>query len=305
MSVKNRLIIIFFLIVSGVLVWYLSFKENDYIISFKVKAATGTVFQGINEWSALQLEKEKENYKIVTKDNFDFIKQRMTKGKSQMEYTWEMVSINDSTTKVNVGIKEIGHGLYNKITAPFWDTPFKKAQIKKITSFKDGLNDHIAKFNYKIDGEGSSKEEFVAYLPLKSELQTKAQTMIGNDSYITGYLRINKIKIIGRPYVEVTSWDFEKETLEFNYCFPIDKNSKYIVDKEIKFKTIPVVKGLKATYYGNMRTSDRSWFALLDYAKKNGYELNNKPLEHFFANPFDGGDELTWKTEVIIPFKEK
>jgi hypothetical protein len=29
-------------------------KESDYRISFKVKT-TGTVFQGINEWSAAQL----------------------------------------------------------------------------------------------------------------------------------------------------------------------------------------------------------------------------------------------------------
>jgi hypothetical protein len=30
----------------------------------------------------------------------------------------------------------------------------------------------------------------------------------------------------------------------------------------VKFKTIPAVKGLQATYYGNFRTSDRAWFAV-------------------------------------------
>jgi effector-binding domain-containing protein len=305
MKAKNKFIIGFSLLVSGFLIWYLFVKENDYMISFTVKAASGTVFQGINEWSAIRLEKEKENYKIVSKNNFDLIRQRMIKGNSQMEYTWEMVPVNDSMTRVNVSIKELGHGLYNKITAPFWNTPFKVSQIDKIKSFKDGLNDHISKFKYKIDGIGSSKEEFVAYISLKSVLQTKAQTMIGNDGLITGFLQTHNIKIKGRPYVEVIKWDFEKETLDFNYCFPIDKNTKIIADTDVKFKTIPAMKGLKATYFGNMRTSDRSWFALLDYAKKNGYELNNKPLEHFLANPFDGGDELTWETQVIIPFQKK
>jgi effector-binding domain-containing protein len=305
MKAKNKFIIGFSLLVSGFLIWYLFIKENDYTISFTVKAATGTVFQGIKEWSAIRLEKEKENYVIVAKHNFDFIHQKMTKGNSQMEYTWEMDPINDSMTRVNVSIKELGHGLYNKITAPFWETPFKVGQIQKITSFKDGILDHISKFNYKIDGLGSSKEEFVAYISLKSVLQTKAQTMIGNDGLITGFLQTHNIKIKGRPYVEVTKWDFENETLDFNYCFPIDKKTKIIADTDVKFKTIPAMKGLKATYFGNMRTSDRSWFALLDYAKKNGYELNNKPLEHFLANPFDGGDELTWETQVIIPFQKK
>jgi effector-binding domain-containing protein len=304
MMAKNKFIIGFSLLVSGFLIWYLFVKENDYTISFTVKAATGTVFQGINEWSALRLEKEKETYKIVSKNKFDFIQQKMTKGNSQIEYTWEMVAINDSMTKVNVGIKELGNSLYNKVTAPFWNTSFKVSQIEKITSFKDGLNDHLSKFKYKIDGSSSSKEAFVAYIALNSVLQTKAQTMIGNDGLITGYLHVNAIKIIGRPYLEITEWNQDKETISFNYCFPISKNTKYVPDANVKFKTIPAMKGLQATYYGNMRTSDRSWFALLDYAKKNGYELNDKPLEHFLANPFNGGNELEWETKILIPFKK-
>lgn len=305
MALKNKISIGLSLLVSLFLVWYLFIKESDYCISFTVKAATGTVFQGVQEWSDIRSGKEKEKYNTVEKRNFDFIKQEMSKGKLRMEYTWDMISINDSVTKVNVGIKELDHSLYNKLTAPFFNTNFKTEQIKKIGSFKDGLNDHLSKFKYKIEGVGSSKEDFVAYISLKSVLQTKAQTMIANDAVITGFLQTHNIKILGRPYVEVTNWDQTKETLDFDYCFPIDKNTKIIADIDVKFKTIPAKKGLQATYFGNMRTSDRAWFALLDYAKKNGYLLNGKPLEHFLANPFDGGDELEWETKIIIPFIKK
>jgi hypothetical protein len=38
---------------------------------------------------------------------------------------------------------------------------------------------------------------------------------------------------------------------------------------------IPAVKGLQATYFGNFRTSDRAWFALLDYAKRYDIKLTN------------------------------
>jgi effector-binding domain-containing protein len=305
MKVKSRIILGIGVLLSLSLVWYLFIKENDYTISFKVKAATGTIFQGIKEWSDINSKKENEKNIIIEKRNFDFIKQRITKDKIQLEYTWNMVTLNDSVTKVNVGINELGHSLYNKITAPFFKTAFKEQQINKITTFKDGLNDHIKKFKIKINGEGTSKEIFVAYISLKSVLQEKAQTMIENDGLITGFLYTHNIKITGRPYVEITHWDLEREHLEFNYCFPINKSTKIIADKDVKFKTIPAIKGLKATYFGNMRTSDRSWFALMDYAKKEGYELNNKPLEHCLANPFDGGDEITWETQVIIPFKKK
>lgn len=287
-------------------VWYMVIKEADYTITFKVNAATGTISQGILEWSALQFKNHKEVYTVLEKRNFDYIKQKMTNGKEEMEYSWNMKSINDSITNVTVGIKDLNHSLYNRLTAPFADTKFRTAQIDKIKFFKTGLVDHIKNFKIKIDGEAKSEEIFVAYIELKSVLQEKAQTMIGNDAVIVGYLDKNKIKIIGyRPYLEVTDWNQNTETISFNYCFPIAKNTRFIPNTKVKFKTIPAIKGLKATYFGNFRTSDRAWFALLDYAKKHDYKLENKPLEHFLANPFNGGNELEWETQIIIPFASK
>ncbi len=305
MKSRKKILIAISISFSFLLFWYLFVKKSDYTITFTVKTATGTVFQGIQEWTSNQQKTKSENYSILEKRNFDYIKHEMLSGKNQYEYTWEMKPSNDSLTKVIVGIKELNHSLYNRVTAPFFGTNFKKNQISKLTDFKNGLESHLENFKVTIDGEGKSEETFVAYINLKAVLQEKAQNMIFNDAIITGYLQSNHIKIIGRPYVQIEKWDLEKETLDYNYCFPIDKNTKYIADKEIRFKNIPAQKGLKASYYGNFRTSDRAWFALIDYAKKHDIKLDYKPLEHFLANPFEGGNELEWKTEIIIPFASK
>jgi effector-binding domain-containing protein len=303
MKTKKLIVIVSSVLFMIFLSWYFFIKESDYCITFKVKTATGTIFQGINDWTAEQSKGNKEKYRLVEKRNFDFIKQEMVKGNSLCQYTWNMESLNDSISEVSVGVKELNHSFYNRVTAPFIATKFRTEQIEKVKNFKIGLEDHIANFNIKIIGEGSSKETFVAYINLKSVMQEKAQTMIANDPLITGFLYQNNIKIIGRPYVEINSWDHDKESLDFNYCFPIDKNTKCINNPNVKFKKLPVKKGLKAIYFGNFRTSDRAWFALLDYAKKKGYDLDYKPLELFLDNPFNGGNELEWKTEIIIPFK--
>jgi effector-binding domain-containing protein len=229
----------------------------------------------------------------------------MKKEAVQMQYTWDITSINDSVTKVSVGIKDVNHSLYNKLTAPFFNTEFKKEQIRKLTDFKKGLNEHLKNFNVKIEGEGVSEQTFVAYISLKSVLQEKAQHMIANDAGITGFLLHNKIQIIGSPYVEITNWDLDKETIDFNYCFPIPENTQIIENEIVKFKTIQAIKGLKATYYGNFRTSDRAWFVLLDYANNHGYKLDKAPLEQFLSNPFNGGNELEWETRIIMPFTAK
>jgi effector-binding domain-containing protein len=285
------------------LIWYFAVKESDYCISFKVKAATGTVFQGIQEWTAAQILKDREKYTLIEKRDFEFIKKKMEKENVQMEYVWDISSINDSISKLSVGIKDLNQSWYNKITVPFYNTDFKKEQIRKITDFKKGLDDHLQKFKVVIDGETSTKEVSVAYISLESSLQRKAQNMISNNAAITGFLVNHKIEIKGRPYVEVTKWNLDKQILQFNYCFPVDKNTKVIFDEVIKFKSLPALHGLKATYYGNFRTSDRAWFALLDYAKIKNIKIKHQVLEHFQANPFNGGDELQWKTEIMMPFK--
>ena len=307
MNSRKKIIITLSITFSLVLSWYLFIKENDYSITFTAKTATGTIFQGIQEWSTAQQKSKNENYTILEKRNYDCIKQLMKKGDEEIEYTWNMESVNDSTTNITVGIKDKNHSLYNRLTTlPFLPTPFKTEQIEKIKSFKAGLEEHLNDFKIRIDGEKASKEIYVAYISLKSVMQEKAQTMIENDPIIVGYLEKNKIKIIGfRPYLEITDWNQDKETVSFNYCFPIPKNTKYIPDNNVKFKTIPAMKGLQATYFGNFRTSDRTWFTLLDYAKKHDIKLENTPLEHFLDNPFNGGNELEWKTEIIIPFAKK
>jgi effector-binding domain-containing protein len=303
MNTKIKWSIITILIVF--LGWYFLIKQSDYIISFKAKAATGTISQGMQEWASNQNKAGKESVTVLDKKGYESLQLELLRGNNKIEYNCEITSINDSVSQVNVGIKEIGHSFYNRITAPFIDTPFKKEQIAKVTDFKNGLEQHLKAFKVKIEGEGTSKSEFVAYITLTSIMSEKAQKMIGNDPNITIYLQKNNIKIIGHPYVEITNWDRDKETLTFNYCFPVSKNTVQIADPNVKYKTIPALKGLKATYYGNFRTSDRAWFALLDYAKRNNIQLENKVLENFLANPFNGGNELEWETKIIIPFASK
>ena len=291
-----------FVIIIAFIAWYFLLKQSDYTITFEAKTATGTVFQGIEDWAAVKSKSNAENYTVIETRNFDFIKQELKKGDEHLIYTWSLSSVSDSTTKIVVGVKDLNHSWYNRITVPFSATPFREKQIARVKDFKSGLDEHLKTFKVRIDGEGESTPAYIAYISLSSVMQEKAQTMIANDAVITGYLFRNNIKIIGKPFVEVTHWNKDKETLQFNYCFPIPQDAKFIANPKVKFKTITPEKGLKATYFGNFRTSDRAWFALLDYAKKENIELDSKVVEYYLANPFNGGNELEWETKVIIPF---
>ena len=164
---NNKLKLLLAVVILSFLGWYFLLKQSDYTITFKVNAATGTISQGIMEWTTIRSKKQNETYAVLEKRNFDFIKQQMKNGTEEMEYTWSMKSINDSMTNVTVGIKDLNHSFYNRLTAPFISTKFRTEQIDKMKSFKVGLEDHIDGFKIRIDGEGSSKEMYVAYISLK------------------------------------------------------------------------------------------------------------------------------------------
>ena len=113
MTTRNKIIIGFGVFFSLFLVWYLAIKESDYNIRFTVNTATGTVFQGVQEWSALQKDGQKEKYSTIERRNYNFIKQDLKKGGINMEYTWDIQSINDSVSSVSVGVKDLNHSIYN------------------------------------------------------------------------------------------------------------------------------------------------------------------------------------------------
>jgi len=72
----------------------------------------------------------------------------------------------------------------------------------------------------------------------------------------------------------------------------------------VTFKQFEGGQYLKATYNGNYISSDRAWYALLDYAEQKGIEIEGKPVEIFFNNPNMGGDELKWRADIYMPLSQ-
>jgi len=114
----------------------------------------------------------------------------------------------------------------------------------------------------------------------------------------------NHIEITGKPFLEVYEWDVQNQKVKYNYCFPIKQSDSLPQNNEVKFKKINSKKALKATYYGNYRTSDRAWFTIYDYAIRNDIRIEHTPLEIFYNNPFTGGNELEWRAEIYMPIVE-
>ena len=279
--------------------WYLLIKPYDYRVTFKVKTTVGTINQSLKIWNV-----GIENSTPIIQESLSELTQYIKINDSTFRYQWSINSLNDSVSKVKVYIKDLDHSMTNKISIPIYNTDFEKRTLKTVSDFTDKLLEHLKKIKVKVDGESFSRSTYCAYIPIKGLQVEKARGMMKNYSLLTQVLSADQVKMNGTPFVEVTNWNQQNDSIEYHFCFPIIKSDSLPKHPLIQYKQYQGVKALKATYNGNYITSDRAWYALLEYAERNNITIENKPLEVFNNNPNFGGNELRWEAEIYMPIKK-
>lgn len=287
------------ILVIALLLWYLFIKPYDYRVSFIAKTFPGTINQTVKLWNNTLPDSKR-----IQQDDLTNFTQVVVAGDSTHIYKWKIDPLNDSTSQVRVYVKDPNHSLANKIKIPFSDTNFEKGAKKNIMQLMTNLAEHSSRFKVTIIGEDQYYDAYCAYVSLKGTLFQKAAGMMQNYDLFTTVLPNNGIAVNGLPFVEITHWDQQTDSIAYNFCFPIVQTDNLPAHPDLNYKKFVGKKGLKAIYNGNYITSDRAWFALQDYAKKNDIEVIPFPVEFFYSNPNMGGNELDWKTEIYLPLKE-
>ena len=276
---------------------YFFIYPADFKANFKAKTLPGTINQTIKAWN-IEVEGD-----IISQEGFESITQRLKFGDSTQIYTWQFKTLDDSTTAVTVSIKDEKHSFMNRLKKPFSDIPLKTQSSKTVKEFYSYLNDHIEEFRVTYDGESELKSTYCAYVPLKGKQSDKAKGMMQNYTMLASVMANHNVELNGPPFVEVTDWNIEKDSISYNFCFPIKRSDKLPDHHLIKYKRIFAKKSLKATYNGNYITSDRAWYLLMKKSKDENKPVDLTPIEYFYNNPNFGGDALRWKAEIYLPLK--
>ncbi len=287
------------IILLATLAWYVFFKPYDYLVTFKIKALPGTINQSIKTWGT-SLENSVD---VNGSDPFN-LKQELHFNDSIHRYEWKIVPLNDSLTKVEVYVSDSEHGIKNRVTIPFADTDFEKRTRKTLLEFNEKLKDHIKNFRVTIIGEEELKATYCACVPVKTTQIGKAGGMMKNFPFLSTVLAGNEVQLNGRPFLEITRWNREKDSIEYNFCYPILKSENLPQFPDLEYREFPSKKSIKAIYNGNYITSDRAWYALLKHAEKNKIQVTGLPVEVFFNNPNMGGNEMEWTAEIYMPLNE-
>jgi len=235
----------------GFLLWYFIIKPYDYLVTFKVKTTAGTINQSIKLWNT-----SLENSSPLQQENLKNLTQQIIVKDSTFNYNWSISSVNDSISKVNVYVTDIDHSFANKISIPFGTTDFEKRTQNTITDFIDKLKEHLNKIRVRVVGIDSTRTTYCAYIPMKGLQIEKARGMMQNYSLLTSVLSAENIEMNGTPFVEITNWNTQNDSIAYNFCFPVIKSDSLPIDPRIQYKQYSGVKALKASYNGNYITSD-------------------------------------------------
>ena len=282
-------------------VGYFIIYPYDYIIRFEANTFPGTINQSVKLWNKTA---GVAGSPVVQEDLYH-LEQQVQAGDSVHIYNWEISPLTENSSKVTVRIKDRDHSWKNKLLVPFTESEVERSGIKHVSDFVNDLQDHIDLFKVQIEGEAEMPSTFYAYVDLKTDQHGKAGGMMDTYMMLSDVLVRNNVTLNGPPMILVDQWDRKTDSLEYRFCFPIIRSDQLPQHPNIKYNRIFPKRALKATYNGNYITSDRAWYALLDYAESEGIEVEETPVEVFFNNPHMGGDALRWKAEVYLPLKEE
>jgi len=294
---KKVILVLLPLLVAGLL-WYLFIKPYDYLVTFKARTFPGTINQSIKTWNSTLKDAQ-----LVNQEGLTHLEQNIKFSDSTYLYQWDIIPLTDSTSKVKVYVKDLDHSLQNKIAIPFFNTDFEKRTISTVKDFSEKLNEHIDNFRVKVTGKKELAASYCAYVSVKTNQFGKAKGMMYNYPLLNTILANNGIELNGRPFIEITEWDKETDSIHYDFCYPIIKSDSLPEHPDLKYKQFNSRNALMAVYNGNYITSDRAWYALMDYAGKNDIQVTGLPVEVFQNNPNMGGDALTWKAEIYLPLK--
>ncbi len=290
------------IILLGLITWYLFLKKYDYVITFKANLAPLGAYHKIK---SIKTEGSKYLEMSNPDTNGAALRQEFAIHDQNVLLDWHFKSVTDTVTEIKVGILSSQHSLHNRLKILTGSSPLVTSVKEELIQIRKKLKYYTDTFRIIIDGEATTPAQDALIVSSITKRYDKAQEMMKSNGYLHPELLENNVDKTGHPFVKIKSWDITTDGIEMNFGFPIIYRDSLPIDSNIKYVKMNSEKTLKATYFGNYRNSDEAWFVLVEYANRNNIDIVKKPLEIFYDNPMQGGDELQWRAEIFLPLKDQ
>ena len=294
----KRVLVFLSVLLAGLFIWYFFLKQHDYQVRFQTKTTPGTTSQIIKTWNETQ-----EGGRILGWNGREEVTQRLVFRDSAYTYTWRIRSEHDSLSTVTAYIANNENSFQNKWNLLFSDTDFEKRSRKTVQDLGQSLLDHLKNIKVEVVGEAESPESFCACVEVETTQYGKANGMMANYGILNTVIVGNNIQLNGPPLIRVHEWNQEKDSLKYDFCYPIIRSEKLQRIKNIAYKRVFSKPSIKAKYNGNYITSDRALFDIFEYAETQCIEFTVFPIEVFFYNTNIGSGDTEWLAEMYMHLK--
>ena len=291
-------LIIFLALFGGIT--FLLTRPSDYQAHFTVKTTPDIAYYNILNWDIWNRNELSSKIDILSKNPVRNISQKVTLIDTTLIFNWEFKKLNDSVTMVRAYVSDPDRKLYNRLTVPFINTRFKNSARDNLLDIKTRLELMLKKFHYKFTGYHHFEKKSCVYINLRSTPRGKANAMMSNVTELNQFFRQNNLKLDGNPFLVVNDWNEFKDSISFDFCFPISRIGAIPEHPKIKFMIVESMDAIKTDFYGNYSITDITWYNLAEEAKKLGYRSNHKLIEVYYNDPHSGGNELEWKAEIYL-----
>jgi len=296
----RKIIFIITLLTLSLGLWYFLIKSEDYRVTFEVNNPKGAVYEHIINWN---YEKPYNNKVLETtsKTPFTEISQIFSdKKQPELNINWRLKKKNDSTTRVIALFSGRDYDFNRRLKIIFSKTDFTNLSI----DFASKLKEYIQKQNKtyhitKIDTTTFESQKYL-YKTLKSPINGKARAMMFQNGSMMNYILSNNLSLDGFPFVEVTAWNKETDSIEFNFCYPITEEH-ISLNKAISYAEKKGFEALFIRFNGNYNKSHVGWYAFEDYFEENDINKDVLPIEVFLNDPQLGGNEMNWEAKILLP----
>ena len=296
----RKIIMIVVLIFVIAALWYLFIKPFAYQAKMIVNSSPGFVYQAVIDWNK-DLQSSRDLTVTYTNRNpFDEIAYFTGFSGIPLSFQWNIEEINDSTSLIDIGIDHQENSVGERIQKLLGKSKTEEVIHKELNQFYKGIGKYLNESIVTIDGKAIFPKAHVAYVSIESLQDEKADQMISNSGYIKSFLSLNDIKLVSHPFLHVKQWDYKTGKIGYDFCFPVAQMDSFPNHKEIKYKVVESMEGLKGSFFGNYSLSDRTWFELHAFADRNQIEVVPELIEVYHNNPHEGGNSIDWKAEIFM-----
>jgi effector-binding domain-containing protein len=297
---KIYISVAFIILLSLIGVTFLLTRPSDYQAHFTVKTTPDIAYYNVLNWDIWNRNESSSKIDILNKTPVRNISQKVTLTDTTLFFNWEFKKLNDSITMVRAYVSDPERKLYNRLTIPFINTHFRNSVRNNLLDIKTRLELTLKKFHYKFTGYHHFEKRACVYINLKSTLRGKARAMMSNVIELNQFVKQNNLQLDGNPFLVIHDWNEAKDSISFDFCFPIIRIDAVPEHPQIKYMTVEGMDALKTDFYGNYSITDITWYNLAEEVKKQGYKSNKKLIEVYFSDPHSGGNELEWKAEIYM-----